>query len=218
MATSSKYLNIDAYRDAASFTELAAIRRTLAKRANQRLVRLERAASAITGERYDSYGAAEKAFQYLKKKKRFSESVNAYKDINKLRREITVLQGFLSSESSTVQGQRAIERRRVSAFERGEWGAAWKLRGERKKAIRFASNKEFYDFLNSETFRSLIASGFTSDQIIEMFETYREEYDGKSDEVIEAMEEALQKFRDGKRATLKSLAAELQAKKLKRKR
>lgn len=221
--TSQKYLDLDIYRMKTSPEQLQEIRRTLAKRANQRLVRLERASSKITGESFASYGAADRAYFYLQNQTgktdkraglRFKESKKAITDTMELKREISVLQGFLGSESSTVQGQRRIESSRIKAFESGEWGSRWKYAGKKNRTIKFASNKEFYDFLNSDTYKNLLAKGFTSEQIIDIYAQRREHYEGEDEKVVEEFEAALKEFREKNNATLKDLLRITGAKKL----
>ena len=95
--------------------ELSQTRRKLAKRANQRLLRLERSESPVTGEAYHA-GAYDIALDYLRtigREKRFSESINYAKTIDeesgetayniyRLKREILELDTFLHSKTSTV--------------------------------------------------------------------------------------------------------------------
>ncbi len=189
----TKWQDINPYDSATSLAhiDLLKVRRTLAKRANQRLVRLERASSKITGESYASYGAAEMVKRQLadKGKTRFSES---YKFTGDLRSEILQLQGFLNSESSTVQGQRAIELRRISTFEKGEWGSFHQT-GVRNRAIKFASNKEFWSFINSGIFADLKRQGFTSEELIEQYDLSREHV--SDSETVSKFQAALDEFR-----------------------
>lgn len=155
------------------------LRRTLAKRANQRLLRLERAKSDITGEGYSSYGAAQIAYSYIKrknpKKTRFSEKKDFSGSYSDLVNEILNISAFLESKSSTVSGQKAIEKKRIETFQSGEWGSAYKVGGgEKRRSIASAFNREFYNFLNSSYFNKLKAAGFTSEQIIETYDEAKE--------------------------------------------
>lgn len=207
---------INPFRGDLTKEDLQKLRRTLAKRANQRLVRLERASSRITGEGYATYGAAQNAYDYLEKRdrRRFAESENVKMNKNAIRREISVLQSFLSAKSSTVLGQREIEQKRVHAFESGEWGEKWKRQGIRQEGIKFAGNKEFYDFLNSSTFKELVISGFTSEQIVEMYAQARLQDD--NERVLENMQDALDNFRNKGKTSLKELRTTLGLKPLRR--
>ncbi len=193
-------LEVDPWSGDLTIDELRSLRRTLAKQANQRLVRLERAHSKITGESYADYGAAQLAKSYLGDRRRYSEQLN-YGDTNDVKRDIYNLQTFLASPSSTVKGQQEIEAQRVETFKSGNWG-----RGEKKRSgIADASNGEFYDFLNSDTFHKL-SQIFTSDILLEMYEESRE---NKSfDEVVESFESAYDAFKDEEvSADLKNLSS-----------
>lgn len=144
--------------------DLEQMRARLAKNANQRLRELEKAG-------LDFY-AYDKAANYLRTHRpesgavRFSQSANylsGKENQAALKHEITVLQDFLLSESSTVAGQKAIEARRIQTF------GNWKPKGARAnfKGIdmsREAGTKAFYRFLNSETFKKL-RKVFSSEQI-----------------------------------------------------
>lgn len=198
----------DVYRKSYNVKDLQAVRRKLAKRANQRMVRLERATSNITGEKY-TFGAYDVAQEYLGSKRRFSENLNHLTDINKLRREVSVLQGFLNSKTSTVQGIREMEQKRISTWEKGEWGMKWKMSGIRNKPIKFASTKEFYDFLNSGILQDMTAAGFTSDQAVESYEAAMQAEARPEEEIREVISEALKEFRKKKEGGLKELLERL---------
>ena len=184
--------NLDVWRNSYSLDDLKAVRRQLAKAANQRMLRLERSKSDITGESF-AFGAYDIAKDYLdaKGRNRFRESKNvANMDLWELKREINVLQGFINSKSSRVGGMKEIERQRVSAFE--------------SKGIKFADTKEFYDFLNSNSFMYLTGNQkkkdgsygptvIDSNTIIDMYNTYREK--GLTPEQLQ---QALDDFRHAK--------------------
>lgn len=208
-----EYLSLDVYRGSYTLTELQNIRRTLAKRANQRIVRLERGKSSITGESWNEFGAVIDVYSYLESsygKKRFKESAKSLTDKAKLRREITVLQAFIGSKTSTVAGMREIERKRVQSFESGKWGTAFKTSGRRERRLKFASTKEFYNFLNSETFIGIVSSGFTSEQIIDIYDSARSNT-ANNDDVLSAMEDALKAYREKGNASLKDLQRRMNA-------
>lgn len=199
-------IEADVWRGGQSYGELQELRRRLAKRANQRLVRLERATSDVTGESYASYGAADIAYEYLQQqgRNRFSEVMGkdpaGRSDVNALRREITTLQSFLSAKSSTVAGQREIEKKRMSTFETGGWGKSGK-----GAPLQFSSNKDFYDFLNSSAFREL-SGVFDSDQIVEIYDKSRALHNGEHEETMRIMNKTLYDFRHGRiKTNLKNL-------------
>lgn len=191
MARKDKALTADVYGEQYSTAQLQEIRRKLAKRANNSLRDLSRNSSPITGEAYNSYGAAVDALDYLKNRNRryFSESLTLTKNRRALKAEITRLQSFLTAPSHTVSGQKRIEEKRIQTFE--------------SKGVHFAGNREFYQFLNSGTFHEL-SKMFDSDKIVEFYERARVKGQ-KHDEVVSNLQESLQSFREGEKVTLKNL-------------
>lgn len=192
MARRDSALTADVYGNQYSTAQLQEIRRKLAKRANNSLRDLARNSSPITGEVYNSYGAAVDALDYLKARNRryFSESLTLTENRTVLKAEIQRLQYFLTRPSHTVKGQREIEQKRIETFE--------------KKGIHFASSKEFYQFLNSGTFQSLRKLQYSSEQLIEDYERAREQ-GMTNDQVMEKLSNALDAFRKGEKVTQKNL-------------
>ena len=191
MARKDKALTADVYGEQYSTAQLQEIRRKLAKRANNSLHDLSRNSSPMTGEVYNTHGAAVDALNYLKNRNRryFSEALTLTENRRILKAEITRLQAFLTAPSHTVSGQRRIEEKRVQTFE--------------SRGVHFAGNREFYEFLNSGTFHEL-SKMFDSDKIVETYELARSK--GRShDEVVENLQESLQSFREGEKVTLKNL-------------
>lgn len=192
MSRKDKALTADVYGEQYSTTQLQEIRRKLAKRANNSLRDLSRNSSPITGEVYNSYGAAVDALDYLKARNRryFSESLNLTKNRTVLKAEIQRLQYFLTRPSHTVKGQQEIEQKRITTFE--------------EKGVHFAGNKEFYQFLNSSAFQSLRKSQYSSEQLVEDYERAREK--GLTHEqVMERLKGAIDDFRQGEKVTQKNL-------------
>ena len=192
MARRDSALTADVYGNQYSTAQLQEIRRKLAKRANYSLRDLARNSSPITGEVYNSYGAAVDALDYLKARNRryFSESLTLTENRTVLKAEIQRLQYFLTRPSHTVKGQREIEQKRIETFE--------------KKGIHFANSKEFYQFLNSSTFQSLRKLQYSSEQLIEDYERAREQ-GMTNDQVMEKLSNALDAFRKGEKVTQKNL-------------
>lgn len=192
MARKDKALTADVYGEQYSTKQLQEIRRKLAKRANNSLRDLSRNSSPITGEVFNSYGAAVDALDYLKARNRryFSESLNLTENRTVLKAEIQRLQYFLTRPSHTVKGQQEIEQKRITTFE--------------EKGVHFAGNKEFYQFLNSSAFQSLRKSQYSSEQLVEDYERAREK--GLTHEqVMERLKGAIDDFRQGEKVTQKNL-------------
>lgn len=164
----NKRLQIDVYRTSPVLIEnLDSMRRSLAKQANNRMRALEKA-----GLDFYAYDIAADYLRLQGKKKdhpRFSEQLNP-KGVD-LRREITVLQGFLSMPTSTVAGMKKVEAKRVQTF--GDWKPKAQKNNKRYKGIDLsaqAQTKVFYKFLNSEAFKNL-RKFYSSEQI---FRAYKE--------------------------------------------
>lgn len=185
MATQNKDLTADIYGEEFTTEQLQEIRRRLAKRANNNLRDLARNSSPITGEAYNSYGAAVDALDYLKKRGRryFSEKEKLTKNRTVLKSEILRLQKFLNAPTSTSKGQRAIEEKRIATFE------------GKTHPVHFARNKEFYDFLNSDTFHGLVSGALSSETVLEAYDTARLKAKGDHDATMEKLDDALQAFR-----------------------
>lgn len=94
--------------------ELAAYRRSLAKAANQRIIRLERAGISAKGSALEGY-----AYKYLRRvgRERFSERKSFLGNRNQEYAEIANLERFLNAETSTVVGVRAVQKRIAKTFQ-----------------------------------------------------------------------------------------------------
>lgn len=146
------------------------MRRTLAKRANQRLVRLERSTSPISGKAYH-VGAYDIAQAELGERTRFSEKLNLYNDKTELKKEIGQLQAFLNAKSSTIAGNREIERKRIETL------TSLGRSAEGKKIIpeRLATSSDFYDFISSKAYIYLSEKQQDSDALQDIYDFYTEE-------------------------------------------
>lgn len=182
--------------------ELTTYRRQLAKVLNQRMVRLEQNVSPISGEAY-TFGAYEQMSDYLKAqgRNRFSEVLNP-KGYTKadLKKEIRVMQGFEAKASSQISGMHAIEKKRIQTLE---------SQGISKE---IATNKEFYDFLNSQTFNELSQS-FNSDDVRDEY-VRAAERGLTSKQIVKALTEYKEK---SDRMSLKGMRKSLDAVKIRRK-
>jgi len=160
----TNYWNVSASREA-----LQAVRRKLAKRANQRLVRLERSVSPISGEAYH-VGAYDIAQAELGERRRYSEKLDYLTDITDLKKEIGQLQAFLNAKSSTVSGNRAIEKKRIETLTnlgRDEEGHA-------VISLETATSKGFYDFISSKAYIYLSEKQVDSEGLQEIYDYYTE--------------------------------------------
>lgn len=223
-----EYLTFDPNRGSHSIDELATIRKALAKRANQRLVRLEREKSKVTGKAFEVFGAREFAYEYLERqkhgKRRYTESKRKDETFDDIRNDILQIQSFLIAKTSRVAGVHEIENLRMSKFEGGEWGERYRRAKEagitgaelekyKMRGLKFSGTKEFYDFLNSSTFAGLKASGFTSEQLIELYDAAIEKETNADEKVMAKLEEALEAYQSGEEASFKDLQERLGLKK-----
>lgn len=161
------------YSSSVSVETLEIVRRRLAKRANQRMVRLERSKSPISGEAYH-IGAYDVAQDYLRTRNRkdaenlrFSEKLSQRQQGEtdkeyryKILEDIANMQTFLTSKSSTVKGNKSIEAARVASFE--------KMGISRETA----SSKSFYNFMTSKAYKYLNEQAIDSDRLQEIFDYY----------------------------------------------
>lgn len=164
IAKRKDYGKAEVFQRAYSRPELLQRRKNLAKVANSRIRRLENAKSEITGESMINAPWFNNTLSYLDDagKTRFSESMETkemkeWSDF-KLKREIVVLEEFLSMESTTVSGYREIEEKRVNTFI------------DKGIPEDIARSSEFYDFLNSETFSTIVEESARSEDIIDIFD------------------------------------------------
>lgn len=189
--------DINVWQSSYTIDQLQQMRRKLAKRANQRIVRLERAESLVSGESLANFGAIEKVNQYLQKqgkegKLRFSERQHVAMSSRELKREISELQNFLNAKTSTVSGAHKIERLRIDTF--------------KKKGIEFASNKEFYDFLNSDVYQKAI-TGFDSSTIVDVYDKAKKVTNKSGEEVYndDKIKEVILDYISGEKTSVKGL-------------
>lgn len=189
--------DINVWQSSYTVDQLEQMRRKLAKRANQRIVRLERAESLVSGESLANFGAIEKVNQYLQKqgkegKLRFSERQHAALSSRELKREISELQNFLNAKTSTVSGAHKIERLRIDTF--------------KKKGIEFAGNKEFYDFLNSDVYQKAI-TGFDSSTIVDVYDKAKKVTNKSGEEVYndDKIKEVILDYISGEKTSVKGL-------------
>ena len=175
-------INIDVRRGGYTLEELDRMRRKLAKRANARLLALERA-----GRDYWAYDIAQ---QYLsaRNRRRFSERGFKGSPRNAVR-ELEEIITFLNSASSTISGSKAIENKIISTFAR--------------KGVNVSElgSRDFFDFLDwynsDKRGRSKIQSAIAIDFYNKAIQQ------GKSREDVES---AIEQFKQG-RTSLRDMYA-----------
>ena len=194
--------DFDPYGKGVTIEELQRIRRQLAKVMNQRMVRLERAESPITGEKY-TFGSYDKMQDYLAKQgkasikgtdtRRFAETLDPKMSRRELQKEIRAMQNFEQQVSSRVAGMKEIEKKRVETFKK------------QGLDVKTARSKDFYDFLNSETYTKLLKS-FTSEDIIEEYDKKVQKEKNTGEDIGEAFKKYLE---EADRVSLKGLRKSL---------
>ena len=158
-----------------SVDELQKIRRHYAHIANERLRALEKADMAVY-----AYDVATHYTRMTRGSRRFSESKKFSEDPAVLKREIDALTTFLTSRTSTISGQKAVNRQKMQTF-------------ERKFGANIDGKREFWNFLSSATFQALRrARRGDSDFYIEFY--LRSKETGLSNEQID---ELLDEYRKG---------------------
>lgn len=150
-------------------SEQLELRRKLAKRINQRMVRLEK--KGLTK------GAAYADYQDLLNKffggvKRIPENKNIYRHLP--RTELKAMQALLREKTSTVQGWNEIMDARIRTI-------------KERYGIEFKDNYELYDFITSLEFKNLTKL-YDSKQALRLI--------AHSEEDINDVKEMLSQFRD----------------------
>lgn len=192
----------------ASMEALQAVRCKLAKRANQRMVRLERSASPITGKAYH-VGAYDIAQAELGERKRFSEKLNYSTDITELKKEIGQLQAFLNAKSSTVVGNKQIEEARIKTLTdlgRDE-------EGHTPISEATARSAGFYDFISSKAYIYLSEKQVDSEGLQEIYDYYTEKKGLSYEDVQSIVNEYYKRASDDETMTIsfREIAEELGA-------
>ena len=136
--------------DRSSWDELFDLNRQLAKRANSSLSRLEKVG-------YSRY-AYNRAIDYLKEEfgnNRFTSSKKKLNDLYDLRYHTLQARKFLSSRSSTVKGNRAIDKQIIEKF--------------KSKGVIIPEGKEglFLDLISSDDFAELKKNYVSSEELVD---------------------------------------------------
>lgn len=175
-------INIDVRGGGYTLEELDRMRRKLAKRANARLLALERA-----GRDYWAYDIAQ---QYLnaRNRRRFSERAFKGSERNAVR-ELEEIISFLNSASSTISGSRAIEDKIKATF------------AEKGVNVSELRSQEFFDFLDWYNSDKRGRSKIQSAMAIDFYNKAIQQ--GKSKEDVET---AIEQFKQG-RTSLRDMYA-----------
>lgn len=147
LATSGQNVNVKTL----TTSELLQLRRKLAKRINQRMVRLE-AKGLTQGGAYADYQNILNRF--FGGAKRIPENLNIYKHLP--RTEVSAMQRLLKEKTSTVQGWNEVMDARVQTM-------------YDRYGVKFKNNFELVDFINSLEFEAMKKS-YGSKQLLRMIE------------------------------------------------
>lgn len=147
LATSGQNVNVKTL----TTSELLQLRRKLAKRINQRMIRLE-AKGLTQGGAYADYQNILNRF--FGGAKRIPENLNIYKHLP--RTEVSAMQKLLKEKTSTVQGWNEVMEARVQTM-------------YKKYGVQFKNNQELYDFINSLEFEAL-SRLYSSKQALRLIE------------------------------------------------
>lgn len=162
--------------------ELARLYTSLAKRLNQRMVRLERAGFiSESGGAYADYNVILKKFGYTKRirekiKLDYSDRNVLYMQLSSMRKQVQMMQNVLKEKSSTVPGWNSIIKKRREKL--SEYG------------LEFKDTSEMSAFFQSYAFE-LISLLYSSEQAVEFVGKALRDGDTMS-EIISKLEE----FRD----------------------
>lgn len=162
--------------------ELARLYTSLAKRLNQRMVRLEKAGfTSESGGAYADYNVILKKFGYKKRirekiKLDYSDRNVLYMQVSSMRKQVKMMQYILREKSSTVPGWNSIIKKRREKL--SEYG------------LEFKDTSEMSAFFQSYAFE-LISLLYSSEQAVEFVgKSLRD--GGTMNEIISKLEE----FRD----------------------
>lgn len=162
--------------------ELARLYTSLAKRLNQRMVRLEKAGfTSESGGAYADYNVILKKFGYKKRirekiKLDYSDRNVLYMQVSSMRKQVKMMQYILSEKSSTVPGWNSIIKKRREKL--SEYG------------LEFKDTTEMSAFFQSYAFE-LISLLYSSEQAVEFVGKSLRDGDTMN-EIISKLEE----FRD----------------------
>lgn len=176
LATAGVYSNINLMNT----SEQLELRRKLAKRINQRMLRLEKKGLTKGGAYADYQDLLNKFFGGAK---RIPENKNIYKSLP--RTELKAMQSLLKEKTSSVQGWNEVMEARVRTI-------------KERYGVEFRDNYELYDFITSLEFKNL-SKLYDSKQALRLI--------AHSQEDIDDVRKMLSQFRDSTDANKANIIA-----------
>ena len=176
--------------------ELARLYTSLAKRLNQRMVRLEKAGfTSESGGAYADYNVILKKFGYKKRirekiKLDYSDHNVLYMQVSSMRKQVKLMQYILKEKSSTVPGWNSIIKKRREKL--SEYGLEFKDRSEMSAFFQsyafelislLYSSEQAVEFVGKS-----LRDGETMNEIISKLEEFRDRTDiDRADDVAKSL-------------------------------
>lgn len=176
--------------------ELARLYTSLAKRLNQRMLRLEKAGfTSESGGAYADYNVILKKFGYKKRirekiKLDYSDRNVLYMQVSSMRKQVKMMQYILSEKSSTVPGWNSIIKKRREKL--SEYGLEFKDRSEMSAFFQsyafelislLYSSEQAVEFVGKS-----LRDGETMNEIISKLEEFRDRTDiDRADDVAKSL-------------------------------
>ena len=176
--------------------ELARLYTSLAKRLNQRMVRLEKAGfTSESGGAYADYNVILKKFGYKKRirekiKLDYSDRNVLYMQVSSMRKQVKLMQYILKEKSSTVPGWNSIIKKRREKL--SEYGLVFKDRSEMSAFFQsyafelislLYSSEQAVEFVGKS-----LRDGQTMNEIISKLEEFRDRTDiDRADDVAKSL-------------------------------
>lgn len=165
--TGDYFLDVNPFKDSLNMDELKRIRRRLAKRANSRMVALDKHPD-LYSPTYDnqvtSFLETESYRAGYGRAKRFSEILNTKQKINDIRKEVVFLQNVLRTKNFSIGGARDYTKKMQSIFDE---------KGSGRNMNTFTFNREVGSFMSDQSYRmlaSVLGSEFVQDFIVRAVE------------------------------------------------
>lgn len=176
--------------------ELARLYTSLAKRLNQRMVRLEKAGfTSESGGAYADYNVILKKFGYKKRirekiKLDYSDRNVLYMQVSSMRKQVKLMQYILKEKSSTLPGWNSIIKKRREKL--SEYGLEFKDRSEMSAFFQsyafelislLYSSEQAVEFVGKS-----LRDGETMNEIISKLEEFRDRTDiDRADDVAKSL-------------------------------